>query len=237
MVLVCHSHKFIFLKSRKTAGTSAEMFLEPACAPKGHIVQESVKALITKEGIIGSRMSPCKRGRWRAMEKGRWCNHKPARAVLRDLGAERFYAYSKITTIRNPFDRCVSAFHWSNKALLHMTESFAQMRVAFRDYIHSAQLNADVSTVFVKDKYIIDRAIRFEHLAADLEAVAGELGLPAADDRLPHTKSSAKTRKDYAVEDYYDQATIDIVRQRHSWVFERYDYPDHPQTSRSANHV
>lgn len=229
MVLVSNPYKFIFLKTSKTAGTSVEMALEPVCAPKGHKVQEAVETVLSDIGIIGSRMRPCTLPPQPAIERGTWCHHKPAADIRRDLGEARFAAYTKITTIRNPFDRCVSLFHWANRQLLDLIDSFDQIRTTFQDFIKSLEWGTNESIAFIDGEYIIDRAIRFEHLSQDLGATADDLGIPLRPNALPHTKSTAKTRKLYPVADYYDQPCIDIVRKRQSWVFDRFDYPEHPR--------
>ncbi len=229
MVLVSNLYRFIFLKTGKTAGTSVEMALEPACAPKGHEVQEQVATVISKTGIVGSRLLPCTLPPQPALERGTWCNHKSAAHIRRDLGEMRFNSYTKITTVRNPFDQCVSAFHWQHRRLIDLIDSFAQLRSAFQAYIKARDWVTNKPIVFIDGTYIIDRAIRFEHLHEDLSAVANDLGIPLQPAGLPHTKSTSNTRKSYLLADYYDQTCIDIVRERLAWVFEHFDYPDHPQ--------
>ena len=32
-MIICHKHKFIFVKTRKTAGSSVEIFLSKYCGP------------------------------------------------------------------------------------------------------------------------------------------------------------------------------------------------------------
>ncbi len=228
MVLVSNPHRFIFLKTSKTAGTTAEMMLEPACAAPEHVVSERVETRISDYGIIGSRMTPCISPPQPAAERGKWCNHKTARRVREDLGATRFDAYTKITTVRNPFDKCVSDFHWSNRRLMSLVSGFKQIREAFIQFIAAREWATDEPIVFINGRYIIDRAIRFEHLASDLGKVANDLGIPLADGPLPHTKATRADRKSRAVADYYDPESIDIVRERLSWVFERFPYSDHP---------
>ena len=58
MVAVSHSHKFIFLKTRKTAGTSIEMLLEPLCTEPNSVVTEERATSITRQGIVGRRLIP-----------------------------------------------------------------------------------------------------------------------------------------------------------------------------------
>ena len=79
-------------------------------------------------------------------------------------------------------------------------------------------------------KYIIDHAIRFEHLHDDLRALQRELALPVdLVANLPHTYSTKKSRKSYPLADYFDQQAINIVTSRLAWVFDRFDYPTRPE--------
>ncbi len=225
MVLVSHNHKFIFLKTRKTAGTSVEMALEHVCAPAGHVAAEKTPTRMSEQGIIGSRISPITLPPQPALEKGLWYNHKSAKEIREDLGVERFERYLKITTVRNPFDRCVSAFHWLRKPESAKAKNFAELRQKFQDFILAEKWKTDTHNALIKGEYIIDRTLRFETLKPEL---AKDLNIAVNINAMPHVKSTHETRKDYAVADYYNQACIDTVRRRSDWVFEYCDYPDHP---------
>ena len=231
MVLVSHPHRFIFLKTSKTAGTSVEMALEHACAPDGHVAVEKTPTRMSKYGIIGSRIWPHEMPPEPAAEPGMWVNHKTAKDIKTDLGAERFDRYIKITTVRNPFDRCVSAFHWLYPQQAHENNSFAQIRQSFQEFILAQKWKTDRNTVFIDDEFIIDRAVRFEHLRSDLSSLAKDLRVAVYINALPHTKSTHLSRKDYAVADYYDEKTIKVVRNRSRWMIDHFNYPDHPNSN------
>lgn len=58
MALVSYKHNFVFIKTHKTASTSAEMFLEPFCARPGHMVTMTSPPRESEYGIIGCRNVP-----------------------------------------------------------------------------------------------------------------------------------------------------------------------------------
>lgn len=224
MVLVSHTNEFIFLKTRKTAGTTVEMCLEPACTRPGTPVVEETQTRISKYGIVGARLVPERKPKWVFRKSNIWRNHAPAQRVKSALGAERFDRYTKISCVRNPFDRCVSLFHWRGLG----QDDFAQTRQAFRDFLSSRRWSDDIKITHVGTTYVIDHMIRFENLREDIEDTARTLGVEVNVDALPHTKSTAKTRKKHAVADYYDEDTIEIVKSRLAWVFDRFPYPTRP---------
>jgi len=130
MVKASHAREFIFLKTRKTAGTSIEMALEPWCRPPGAVVVEQTPALILKTGIVGRRLL-------RQLKLDRrprrtdWTNHMTAAAVCKALGRGKWDRYRKITTVRNPFDLLVSRFHFNQSNLGKIGDGdFAQTRAA-----------------------------------------------------------------------------------------------------------
>lgn len=53
-----HSHEFVFLKTRKTAGTTIELALEPLCRPPGAEAREKTPQIVTAHGDVGGRLSP-----------------------------------------------------------------------------------------------------------------------------------------------------------------------------------
>jgi len=237
MVLVCYPHNFIFLKTAKTAGTSVEMFLEPLCLPppppENTQVVEHRPEVKTRYGIVGRRgqwpdpegVWPLKYIRYRL----EWRNHRSARFVRLRLGKKRWHQSTRITTIRNPFDKAVSRFHFKYRHKKIEGLDFSTLRAKFLEYMQYNYQDGDKPIVFLWGKYIIDGEIRFEHLREDLQTLQRDLALPIDPvANLPHEKSMKKSRKSYPVPDYYDRKSIEIVKSKLAWMFDRFDYPTEP---------
>lgn len=234
MVLVSFDKEFVFLKTRKTAGTTVEMCLEPAYAPSRGPVKEKTKSRVTKQGIVGSRLSGLRHPKWLFRNSNRWRNHMPAEEVREAIGDDRFDRYTKITSVRNPFDRCVSLFHYRNPDLVRGGADFAEIHAAFRDFILQVNWPGDVETTHVRGRFCVDRVIRFESLAEDIRAVAAEMGVQLQEGAVPHTKSTASARKAHATADYYDRETTEKVKSKMAWVFDHYGYPVTPEEAKVA---
>ncbi|MBT8457728.1 MAG: sulfotransferase family 2 domain-containing protein [Rhodobacteraceae bacterium] len=230
MVLVCNDPAFIFLKTTKTASTSVEFALQPFCLPpeKGDVA--ATPAIVTSFGIVGARGNNIRRSPsfWKFWQKHAWYNHMPAAAVKENLGAARFDQAAKIATVRNPFDRMVSDFHFFNRDTQYSAETFSQTRDRFRDYVLSESWTDDLHIVAIDGKVVIDHFIRMEHLTDDLMHVAGILGLDKTRLSLPHKKDFKALRKGHSTTEYFDPDTIDVVHRRMAWVFDHVDYPKTP---------
>lgn len=228
MVLVCHKHEFIFLKTRKTAGTSVEMVLEKLCLPEGSESVELRPASVTEYGVVGRRGLKHKPYGWhRPLRLTEWSDHIAASSVKRRIGTKAWNRYRKFTTVRNPFDRMVSYFHFQQRP--DSSEEFSSIRAHFHNYVRQCKWRNDRRVVQVNGRFIIDRAIRFEALANDFRDLVVEENLPVDPNGMPMTKSMAKSRKKYDVPDYYDKELIELVKKRMSWVFDHFDYPLEPQ--------
>lgn len=241
MVLVCQDPAFVFLKTTKTAGTSAEMALQSYCVPPGQTVLEDTETLETGYGIVGARGRKHviqKAPRWKIWHDRGWYNHMPASAVRKKLGAARFDAATKITSVRNPFDRMVSYFHFQKPEISKTAGDFADIKAQFRDDVLAEEWSDDFWIIEIDGQNVIDHIVRTEHIAEDLRAVTNALELDPARLSLPHTKDRRSHRKGHAVHEYFDPDTIAVIRRRMAWVFDLTDYPDapipSPETPQSA---
>ena len=232
MVMVSHKHKFIFLKTYKTAGTSIEMYLEPFCAPPGRVVSEATAALVTEYGVVGQRLQSGQQTAQPRKSAGfSWHNHNSAKAVKRELGNEIWRGYTKLTTVRNPFDRMVSSYHWRNrKEDISDARPFEETKALFRAYVLSEKTPDDAPIVHIKERFIIDDAVRYESIMEDLTRLAAKLGFDPAITALPLTKDTSGLRNGHPYWHYYDDDLIvNSVRKQQAWVFEHYDYPSTPE--------
>lgn len=228
MVMVSHLHKFIFLKTHKAAGTSIEMYLEPFCAAPGRVVKERTKAVVSAFGVVGQRMHG---GHPELGGAFAWQNHSYAKAVKQELGRDIWRGYTKLTAVRNPFDRMVSAYYWRNrKEVIPDDQPFAETRALFRAFVLSEAMTNDAPIVHIKERFIIDDAVRYENMLGDLTRLGARLGYDPAATALPLTKETVSQRHGRAYWDYYeDDATVQSVRKQLAWVFEHYDYPTTPE--------
>jgi hypothetical protein len=131
-MMVLHGPKIIFLKSRKTAGSSIEIALS-AFAKDGDIIapiddgsgdDEVRKALGLgqpqnyRKSLREFFLTPTYRD-FRDLYKGKplmkFHNHCAARRAKRHLGQSVWSRYTKISVVRNPWDYMVSSYYWGNR--------------------------------------------------------------------------------------------------------------------------
>jgi hypothetical protein len=198
-VIVSHEHRFVFMKTRKTAGTSVEIALSRVCGPDDVItpvLEESLRSSLGGRGPQNFDSPPLERKAF---------NHMPVSMVRRMLGRKRFESYFSFAIERNPWDAVVSLYHW------HVRES--PDPVPFEAYVGSEAVDTFAlkqARIYRLDgRVAVDRVLRYESLAEELAGVWSELSLPGSPD-LPHAKGGTRPRGP-SYRDYYDEVSRDRV--------------------------
>lgn len=233
MTIVSHSHQFVFLKTHKTASTSVEMLFEPLCRPPGSTVKSKTDEAHTKYGIVGRRDG----GRAVPLRLFNWRDHMSARKCRRALGRKKWSAYTKITTVRDPYDRILSQFFWWNNDKDFETADAAQVIAAFRDFLTNTDWGDDTEIVTLNGKFIPDHTIRYENLADDIRSVSEILSLPINVDQLPQSNTSSNRKRNIPIEDFFDQPSINLIQKRLAWIFDNFEYGSRPQSSSDITEV
>ena len=112
-MIISHSHKFILIKSIKTAGTSIEAALSNYCSGddivtplNNYSFNRDTNSSVEHQSMNTDQI------RWWNKEIGQ---HVDAMMLKKHLTEEVWKNYYKISFARNPWDRLVSLFTWRNK--------------------------------------------------------------------------------------------------------------------------
>lgn len=222
-MIISHTHKFIFIKSFKTAGTSVEAALSNYC---------SGNDIVTP--LNDYRHNRDENGRFihKAMNAEEYIQlnlpnlqHVEALTIKSTVLAEAWNSYFKFSITRNPWDRAVSYFFWEKRRdpALNPKKKFYhylgvpfnelnQLKQLFSTYIRNATWPNNDCFYTIDDELCTDFVIRYERLSEDYSTVCRKLGLP--DNRLPRLKGGIR-KQPFHYSDYYDDETAAIVAERH----------------------
>ena len=229
-MLCSHDKKFIYFKTRKTAGTSVEIFFERFCIPPSEYTEaHTVKERITPFGIVGSRGA--ERSFIQRNGTATFYNHMPAAEIRDKLGAEIFDSYFKFCVIRNPFDKVVSQYWWGlhkkhreRKILAHLPFYFVRKRFAkFVKRRSQAGRLTDHHVFMIDGRPVADEFIKFEELTPGIASVCRKLGIDADVASLGNYKATTRIRKEH-FSDYYDRGTAEIIERDFEWELRKFGY-------------
>lgn len=224
-MIISHTHKFIFIKSTKTAGTSIEAALSNHCGGDD---------VVTPLGDYEFNRDAS--GAWvhKSMNEGNYQQHDDAVTIRDTLPPEIWNSYFKFSIARNPWERTLSRFFWNHrndptlkakKRFYHYLgvpfDELVPTRKAFVRFLKEEAWDTNDRFYITDGKPCCDFVIRYEHLAEDLREVCNQVGLPEL--KLPHLKSGMR-KKDHHYSEYYDAATRDLVAERHRNDIELFGY-------------
>lgn len=122
-MIVSHKHRFIFIKTKKTGGTSVEIALSKICGPHDIIteINPEDEVLRKEHGGLGRQndLVPLGKYTWRDLlkliirgQRKRFYNHMSATDIRRYLPDNVWTNYFKFAVERNPFDKVYSHYWW-----------------------------------------------------------------------------------------------------------------------------
>ena len=228
-MIVSHKHRFIFLKTLKTASSSMEIALSKLCGPDDIITPtrgdlDVQRAVSGQNYRIDHPLKP-KIPLWRKL-LGRkekyyhptvgYFEHIPAWRVRAYLGEEIWNSYYKFCFERNPWDRQVSLYFYKTRDITARPSFEAFLRRRQRAYIPNFDIYA------IDDGIVVDRVGRYENIAGDFESILSELGLDGQVS-LPHANvTKVKPIKSYR--EVYSATTRQMVAEWYSREIEALGY-------------
>ena len=216
-MIINHEYGFIFVKTRKTAGTSIEYLLASLCEDGDTVtpifphvngfVPRNYQGFFNPFSELGVQPFGNMRSvgsRW--IRRQRFFSHMPARLIQARIDADVWNSYFKFTVERHPYDKVVSHYSW-----LRYTGRIADN---FDSYIHSSRLPVD-HPLYVdhQNQILVDRIISFETMEEDLRDVLNYLNVPDLKRVLPHTKGEGRSES-VPIEPYKDQ-----IKSAFAWEF------------------
>ena len=213
-MILSHEHKFIFLRTKKTAGTSIELALSELCGPDDVITPLTREDEARRAGRRGAQ-------NWRLhswwksprLLKSAWFkfsakdygfyNHIMAEEMRAHIDPAVWRSYFKFAFERNHWDRQVSLYYHRYRE--------EDDRPDFATFIHKdkkAHIN-NFGVYSIDGTLAVDFLGRFETLEKDLRFALEHVGLSTAE-ALPDAKTRFRPGS-VPYRDHYDEETRNIV--------------------------
>jgi hypothetical protein len=249
MAIISHKHKFIFLKTRKTASGSLEVALAGICGhqdclcPTGDGKELGIVELNNRKSFsqvksrdlanfCASSFKNLRKGKpefsrtWHKMFRIIKGTHFDAENMKRACGPEVWNSYYKFCFERNPFDRLVSFYHWRTKKFDN-PPTFREFALAAvqgnrKDQSRLRATNFSNRPFYeINGKIVVDKVYRFENLEDEINDFFAMKGI-SWNGNLLHTKGSYRPKKNY--QEYYDPELLDLCEKAFSFELENFGY-------------
>ncbi|WP_188478653.1 hypothetical protein [Primorskyibacter flagellatus] len=199
------------------------MLLEPYCVPDGTEITEERGVTVCSKGIAGARMRTLPAWRRRLPFLKNWENHMPAERIRTYIGKEKWDASLKIATVRDPYARMVSMFHWRARNEDTNAWSDDEAKERFLTFLNGSWPD-DSRIVMIDGECVVDHFIRFENRDADIAELGRKLGITLDPSSLQHTKNTTSARRSRSTDDYYTPEAREVVERRLHWLFDKAGY-------------
>lgn len=176
-MIISHKNKFIFLKTKKTAGTSIEISLSRYCGEK-----DILTPLAPEDEKLRERFGIKPRNYLNPItNKPKFFNHYKATKVKKLIGDKVWNTYYKFSFDRNPWDKVISHYYFRTEK--------SKQNISFEEFVqlkkYQGAYNYPIYTI--NDQIAVDYLGKYETLEDDLFKICKEIGV-VFDGWLPKAK-------------------------------------------------
>ena len=209
-MILSHKHRFIFIKTHKTASSSIELFLNQQCS-KNDIVTPLVReqqegqnyrslyniiSLLTEARIYGAKLAYK-----RFISRNKFFDHMPAQLVKSRVSQKIWNSYYKFCFERNPWDKMVSYYYWKCR----------NRKISFDDFLKEEDYCTNFQLYTKKKRVILDHVGRYENLEDELESICRATGIKF--ERPFNIRAKSGIRKTKSYRSYYDNTQREIIEE------------------------
>lgn len=223
-MIISHEHRFIFVKTRKTAGTSLQEALAAACAPGDIVTPTGIDNESYKPRNFSGKFSVLSyllaRPRVHSLKKIREL-HRTHQRIFDHMSLEELFAlpeaaawkgYYRFCIERNPYDKMISRYFWKFRG--------KPQRPSFEQFLERTKDVSDLRLYSLNGAVAVDRVGRYETLAGDVADICRTIGLTGVE--IGNRNSGTREQADF--QSLYTPRARDIVSRMFARELELFGY-------------
>ncbi len=226
-MIISHKYKFIFIKTRKTAGTSIEVFLSQHCAADDIAtpIYPHVEPHVARnyQGLWNPFPEMVYRKAWNinktisdVLNQRKFFNHIPAKVVQARVSREIWRNYYKFCVERNPWDKTLSHYYTVNVR--------TQKNLSLDAYFQQRSFCVDHPKYLDEHgNFLVDRVVRYESLSDELGEVFEHLGIPFNGSLGVYAKGNYRKDKS-PYQDVFSTSQVEVIRKAFAKEIALYGY-------------
>lgn len=203
-MIISHDYKFIFIKTRKTAGSSIEKIFLDKLQGTNYVFG----------GMMPENLYPVNCSFTNAEHNGS--------SFLQYHYPKEWKNYFKFTVERNPWDKIVSRYYWVKyfKPKKNVEDFDSYMKNCRKD----VRKATDFALYTEDNKIVVDYVMRYENLDNEMKFVCDKIGLNYNHELQTIKLKSQHRAKNKNYQDYFDNKTKDIISTIFSKEIEYFNY-------------
>ena len=181
-MILSHKYKFIFIKTRKTAGSSIEYNLSKCLGEKDVLTPLDnilhTEDAVSRNYVIHNRFSIVLRElgliKLSKYFRDEFNTHEHCMKIKRMIGSRIWNSYFKFCVEREPVDKCLS-YYFMRKNSPYSKPS--RKKMSWDHFVKKGNFPVDDDFYVYKNNLMVDKIIKFENLNSEFSEVLNYLNI------------------------------------------------------------
>ena len=177
-MIISHKYKFIFIKTRKTAGTTVEYNISKYLVKNDVITPSNQSVYLSQNYIYDTKISKflekIKLNKISSKFKSKFSEHSHAIEIKKKINKNFFDSYFKFCIEREPVDKCISYYFMRKNSTSSTT---IKKNMTWDDFVKKKRFPVDSNMYSYGNKLLVDKIIKYENLENDLSKILKDRGI------------------------------------------------------------
>ena len=177
-MIISHKYKFIFIKTRKTAGTTIEYNLSKYLGNDDIIAPSEQANYLAQNYIQQTSLSRFFEFlKFKKLSKNfyfEFTDHMHAIHIKKKINNKIYQTYFKFCVEREPVDKSISYYFMRKNS---PNSNSIRKKMSWIEFVNKKRFPVDTNFYTHNNKLIIDKIIRYENLENELSLVLNDLGI------------------------------------------------------------
>ena len=177
-MIISHKYKFIFIKTRKTAGTTIEYNISKYLGKNDIIPPSNQSVYLSQNYIYDTKISKflkkVKLNKISRTFENKFSEHEHAFDLKKKINRNFFDSYFKFCVEREPVDKCISYYFMRKNS---STSTTIKQNMTWDDFVQKKRFPIDSNMYSFGNKLLVDKIIKYENLENELTAILKDRGI------------------------------------------------------------
>ena len=177
-MIISHKYKFIFIKTRKTAGTTIEYNISKYLGKNDIIPPSNQSVYLLQNFIYDTKISKflkkVKLNKISRIFENKFSEHEHAFDLKKKIDRNFFDSYFKFCVEREPVDKCISYYFMRKNS---STSTTIKQNMTWDDFVQKKRFPIDSNMYSFGNKLLVDKIIKYENLENELTAILKDRGI------------------------------------------------------------